>query len=36
MYERLVVPQLLQVIDGVNVAFIAFGNSYSGIALFIG
>ena len=30
MYERLVVPQLLQVIDGVNVAFLAFGNSYSG------
>ena len=30
MYERLIVPQLLQVIDGVNVAFIAFGNSYSG------
>jgi hypothetical protein len=29
-YERLVVPQLLQVIDGVNVAFLAFGNSYSG------
>jgi hypothetical protein len=32
MYERLVVPQLLQVIDGVNVAFITFGNSYSGEA----
>jgi hypothetical protein len=31
MYERLVVPQLLQVIDGVNVAFITFGNSYSGM-----
>ena len=30
MYERLVVPQLLQVIDGVNVAFLVFGNSYSG------
>jgi hypothetical protein len=30
MYERLIVPQLLQVIDGVNVAFLAFGNSYSG------
>ncbi len=35
MYERLVVPQLLQVIDGVNVAFIAFGNSYSGIVCVI-
>ena len=36
MYERLVVPQLLQVIDGVNVAFITFGNSYSGEARGLG
>ncbi len=34
MYERLVVPQLLQVIDGINVAFIAFGNSYSGMTCY--
>ncbi len=26
-------PQLLQVVEGVNVAFIAFGNSYSGMSL---